>query len=149
MVQTRSADFSPNVLTFKNPVSLIKKIKTKSFPFTIEKKNGNLISVQHKLHLSVILKGLENMIDFDNDKMIINFNGKRLIFSHYDTLDIAIFTEKIYSKLPVKDRIVIDVGGNIGDSSLLFATLGAKKVIMIEPQPKFFPATKISPPNCF
>ncbi len=123
---------------FKNPVNTIKKMKEKSFPFTIVTKNGNKISVKHKSHLSIILKRLENVIDFDNDVMIINSHGKKLSFFYYDTLDVEIFTEDIYSKLPVKDKVVIDVGGNIGDSSLLFATLGAKETIMLEPQPKFF-----------
>lgn len=123
---------------FKDPVTTIKKITNKSFPLMLETKNGKKISVQHKSHLSIVLKRLEDIIDFGVDTMIINSNGKKLTFSHYDTLDIGIFTTDIYSKLPVKDKIVIDVGGNIGDSSILFATMGAKEVIMLEPQPKFF-----------
>ncbi len=38
-----------------------------------------------------------------------------------------------YSMLDVKDKIVIDIGGYIGDSAIYFALIGAKKVISIEP----------------
>jgi hypothetical protein len=37
-----------------------------------------------------------------------------------------------YQWLPVKNKIVVDVGASIGDSSLYFAFRGAKKVIAIE-----------------
>ena len=42
-----------------------------------------------------------------------------------------------YGCLDVQDKIVIDIGANIGDSAIYFATKGAKKVIAFEP----FPAT--------
>lgn len=125
-------------LSFTNPLTAIKKMKKKIFPFTLETKNGKQITVKHKSHLSIILKRLDNVIDFSNDAMIINSNGKKLTFFHYGTLDVEIFTHNIYSKLPVKDKVVIDVGGNIGDSALFFAAMGAKEIVMLEPQPKFF-----------
>ena len=49
-----------------------------------------------------------------------------------------IFYEKDYGFLPVKDRVVIDIGANIADSSIYFAMSGAKKVIALEPFPKNF-----------
>ena len=49
-----------------------------------------------------------------------------------------IFYEKDYDFLPVKDRVVIDIGANIADSSIYFAMSGAKKVIALEPFPKNF-----------
>ncbi len=38
----------------------------------------------------------------------------------------------------MKDRIVVDIGAHVGDSSIYFALKGAKKVIAIEPHPKAF-----------
>lgn len=49
-----------------------------------------------------------------------------------------IFYKKEYDFLPVKDRVVIDIGANIADSSIYFAMSGAKKVIALEPFPKNF-----------
>ena len=42
----------------------------------------------------------------------------------------------IYKQLPVKGKIVIDIGANIADSSIYFALCGANKVIGLEPFPK-------------
>lgn len=50
----------------------------------------------------------------------------------------GIFYEKDYDFLPVKDRVVIDIGANIADSSIYFAMRGARKVIALEPFPKNF-----------
>jgi FkbM family methyltransferase len=49
-----------------------------------------------------------------------------------------IFHQKDYGFLPAKDRVVIDIGANIADSSIYFAMNGAKKVIALEPFPKNF-----------
>ena len=44
-----------------------------------------------------------------------------------------IFIKRDYSFLPVKGRIVIDIGANIADSSIYFIKQGAKKVFAVEP----------------
>jgi FkbM family methyltransferase len=48
----------------------------------------------------------------------------------------SIFAKNIYDQLPIRGKTVIDVGANIGDSSIYFALKGAKRVIGIEPFPK-------------
>jgi FkbM family methyltransferase len=53
-----------------------------------------------------------------------------------------IFMNNIYQYLPVKGNIVIDIGANIGDSSIYFALCGASKVIGIEPFPKNYGIAK-------
>lgn len=55
---------------------------------------------------------------------------------------IPIYFDDVYSFLPVKGKTVIDVGANIGDSSICFVLLGAEKVISIEPLPKNFEIAK-------
>ncbi len=49
---------------------------------------------------------------------------------------------KEYSWLKVKDRVIVDIGANIGDSSIYFATQGAKKVYSYEPYPYAFKKAK-------
>ncbi len=47
-----------------------------------------------------------------------------------------------YNFLNVKNEIVIDIGANIGDSTLYFCINGAKKVIALEPYPYTFSIAK-------
>jgi len=50
----------------------------------------------------------------------------------------AVFLREEYKFLYVKDRDVIDIGMNIGDSTIYFAINGAKRVIGLEPYPYAF-----------
>ena len=129
--------FTNILFNFHNPFHTLKTIKTKNFPITLIKKNKTL-KINNKFELSLILKNLEKQITFEKNYMIIQKNSKKLKFKYYQTIELDIFLQDYYSKLPVKNKILIDVGGNVGDSSLLYLSLGAKKVIMLEPQPKFF-----------
>ncbi len=53
-----------------------------------------------------------------------------------------VFINEEYKFLNVKDKIVIDIGASIGDSSIYFALNGAKKVIGLEPYPYPFSFAK-------
>ncbi|WP_052307195.1 FkbM family methyltransferase [Thermogladius calderae] len=46
-----------------------------------------------------------------------------------------IFITRVYEKLNVAGRVVVDVGAFVGDSAIYFAVRGAEKVIAIEPHP--------------
>jgi FkbM family methyltransferase len=59
-------------------------------------------------------------------------------FLHVYAPIVEVFEFGEYSFVDVKDRIVIDIGAYVGDSSIYFALKGAKKVIAIEPRPKAF-----------
>jgi FkbM family methyltransferase len=78
--------------------------------------------------------------DYDSklDKVIMPESGLQFYngISNGDLFNI--FYEKDYNFLPVKDRVVIDIGANIADSSIYFAMIGARKVIALEPFPKNF-----------
>ncbi|MDQ3977179.1 MAG: FkbM family methyltransferase, partial [Thermoproteota archaeon] len=76
--------------------------------------------------------------DLKLDKIILPESGLHFYngISNGDLFNI--FYEKDYNFLPVKDRVVIDIGANIADSSIYFAMTGAKKVIALEPFPKNF-----------
>jgi FkbM family methyltransferase len=76
--------------------------------------------------------------DLKLDKIILPESGLQFYngISNGDLFNI--FYEKDYDFLPVKDRVVIDIGANIADSSIYFAMTGAKKVIALEPFPKNF-----------
>lgn len=125
------------VFNFKNPFYSIKKIKSHIYPYQLIKKNQTILEINDKKDLSMVLKKLDNIVHFEDNLMIINFNKKQLKFKYYDDIELDIFYQNIYSKLPVKNKIVIDIGGYVGDSALLYRALGSKKVIMLEPHPKF------------
>ena len=55
---------------------------------------------------------------------------------------IGVFLIEEYKKLPVRDKIVIDIGGNVGDSAIYFALKGAKKVISFELSPRNYEIAK-------
>jgi hypothetical protein len=49
---------------------------------------------------------------------------------------IGIFVDNPYEDLSVKNKTVVDIGGNIADSAIYFALWGANKIVCIEPLPK-------------
>ena len=76
--------------------------------------------------------------DLELDKIIMPESGLQFYngVSNGDLFNI--FHEQDYDFLPVKNRVVIDIGANIADSSIYFSMIGAKKVIALEPFPKNF-----------
>ena len=50
----------------------------------------------------------------------------------------AVFFDEEYGYLDVKDKDVIDIGMNIGDSTIYFSLRGAKRIIGVEPYPYSF-----------
>jgi len=53
-----------------------------------------------------------------------------------------IFVDESYDVLPINEKIIFDIGANIGDSSIYFALHNAKKVIAVEPFPSNFELAK-------
>ncbi len=47
-----------------------------------------------------------------------------------------------YNHLDVKDRAVLDIGANIGDTAIYFAINGARHVYAVEPSPYMYVAAK-------
>lgn len=52
--------------------------------------------------------------------------------------DPGVFVNDEYGFLPVKDRVVVDVGASIGDSPLYFIAKGARRVYAYEPFPRTY-----------
>ena len=69
------------------------------------------------------------IISWNNSKPITMYNWDPWTLSE-------IFYDEDYAKLPVQNKIVIDVGGFNGDSAIYFTLKGAAKVISLEPFPK-------------
>ena len=78
-------------------------------------------------------------IDIENNTISFTFKGFKLKFIELEKGDpVAAFAREDYKFLNPKDEVVIDIGANIGDSSIYFCVEGAKKVIALEPYPYLF-----------
>jgi len=77
----------------------------------------------------------------NNDILSFNFNGQNIKFglncSSLSLNEVYAIGEYSYPGIlsDLKGKDVIDIGANIGDSSIYFAVFGAKKVIGVEPLP--------------
>ena len=119
--------------------SMIKNKKT----IKIKLRNGNsLIASSEMVYfirtLSKINKS-QNVYEFDSYNGILTFpySGKKIKMKFYEN---GIFNGEFASFLgdydflkPIEGSTVIDVGANIGDSSVWFAIMGASAVIGLEP----------------
>ncbi|MHB8545755.1 MAG: FkbM family methyltransferase [Nitrosotalea sp.] len=113
-------------------------------------KKGDRILLNNFYHVNFIAKAehtKEIKYDLDNDVVdLTNSPFSHLSVKLNDAIDngdvIGVYLEEIYRDLPVKDNIVIDIGANIGDSSIYFALKGSKRVIALEPFPKNYEMAK-------
>jgi FkbM family methyltransferase len=119
-------------------VGIMFPVKDDKFPSKVmQKDDGKEYIIQNnKTELRAHMTGWD--YDLKLDKIIMPESGLQFYngISNGDLFNI--FYEKDYDFLPVKDRVIIDIGANIADSSIYFAMTGAKKVIALEPFPKNF-----------
>ena len=74
-------------------------------------------------------------LHLENDYIKFTYNSESIIIED-DTGDIVdVFGREDYSFLKVENETVVDIGANIGDSTIYFALNNAKKVIALEPYP--------------
>jgi len=77
---------------------------------------------------------------FENGDMImLSQKYSSLKFYNWWNGDLpTVFGQEVYQTLDVNNKIILDIGANIADSSIYFAQKGAKRVIGLEPYPKNF-----------
>ena len=111
---------------------------------------GSFIKKRYKKALSRILnetaslafltknrKWKECLVENRSGLIISWNNSKPITMYNWDPWTLSeIFYYEDYAKLPVQNKIVIDVGGFNGDSAIYFTLKGAAKVISLEPFPK-------------
>ena len=111
---------------------------------------GSFIKKRYKKALSRILNETASLAFLTKNRkwkeclvenrsgLIISWNNSKLITMYnWDPWTLSeIFYDEDYAKLPVQNKIVIDIGGFNGDSAIYFTLKGAAKVISLEPFPK-------------
>lgn len=139
------------------PDVLLFRLGIKKADFIMELRNGLKIKIKkYEDYFSfwetiegqkILLKqnNLEERIKIDKYKKLIRFNFMYMLVSLiYDsnkqlsnTIGMVVeqFMKEQYSWLDVKEKDVIDIGANIGDSAIYFALKGAKHVYAFEPYP--------------
>lgn len=70
------------------------------------------------------------------------YGGRKLLF--YDSFELLydivfeVFKGGAYDELDVRSRTVVDVGAGVGDTAILFALRGARRVVALEPLPSLY-----------
>ena len=90
---------------------------------------GGLINVKCDKD-SIIINGLRLKLELTN-----NLNLGAAVFKNYHWPIIEVFFSQDYGIVDAKDRVVVDVGAFVGDSSIYFVLRGARRVYAIEPHP--------------
>jgi FkbM family methyltransferase len=69
---------------------------------------------------------------------IIEKNDGSVKFKYISDSVREVFEENVYGNINVLNKEVIDIGANVGDSSIYFALKGARKVVGVEPLPNVY-----------
>jgi len=139
--------------TYKNYLEVISHVIRKRYPINGILKNGKNISLSN-YNSTVVVSSLRNYGVFQyesntdtltipwlnwmgNNKMQIKLKGA---ITNGDISNVLI--KEDYCALPVKGKVIVDIGANIGDSLIYFALKGANRIIGFEPFPKNFELAK-------
>ena len=127
--------------TYENYKDVLLNIARGKYPFRAKLRNGRSVEISNHLiaYFYTVYFNKYQDVKLDNFTLEFTFYGKKLRFYGWkkgNVEEIFVFNE--YDALDIKDRIVIDVGASIADSTVYFALKGAKKVIAFEPFPKIF-----------
>lgn len=128
----------------KSQIDVEVKLKTsfsyKIFSSILSKKIQSVnITLFNRLEkFAKLLYNKKYQISFEKNYEIltIQLEDKKIFFEGWWLGDIASsFIGETYQKLPIKNKTVIDIGANIGDTAISFIHFGAKRIIGLEPFP--------------
>lgn len=119
---------------------IINTIVKKKFPVKVVLKNSKTLYLNCKSDVIILARNsLWKYCEIVDDALIIKKDDLPPVklYGWRHNGDITdVFINEAYSFLPIKGNNVIDIGANIGESSIYFALHGAKKTISLEPFPK-------------
>lgn len=134
---------------FQNYFSVIRNFQNNSYPIFAILKNGSKINLSSKNEVSLyslLFKNKNCNYSPETDSAIIKLSDTKKsiklfgIKRNFDT--ILAFEDETYTKIPIQDFDVVDIGTSIGDTPILFAINGASRVIGLEPFPQNFDLAK-------
>ena len=139
--------------TYSNYFSIVMHHLRQDYPVDAVLRNGDHIRLLDSDMGYVIaqLQGHQG-VEFDITKDTVTFlslpyaedkKTKVTIHSGLTNGEVGfIFLNEIYQTLPVNGNTILDIGANIGDSSIYFALRGASRIIGVEPFPKSYELAK-------
>lgn len=124
---------------FRNWLHVGISIKRGKYPFTAIMRSGKIRTIRTLNEALISSYGIDYSLD-EEGLMCFTYNSTPVKLKGASTNgDVAeVFGQKFYDKLRVSNRLVIDIGANIGDTSVYFALNGARTVIAIEPFPQSY-----------
>ena len=128
--------------TYKNFLEIIKAKATNKFPLEAELRTGNKVYLSNPevaYSYTIFYNSKLKILEMSEEFITFVFEGHYLKFYGWKfggIIDAFIFRQ--YDSLNVEDKVVVDIGANIGDTAIYFALRGAKKVIAFEPFPNIF-----------
>lgn len=119
---------------YRNYFFVAYQVLRREYPINAQLRDGRrkLYTNQNEIWLDMA------NIRYSSKEDIVYLDGIQLVGATTNGDVVSIFANREYEWLPVKDKIVIDIGANIGDSSIYFASRGARKIYAFEPQPSLY-----------
>ena len=129
---------------YKNYMWVIYRILRNKYPIDVVLKNGEIRTLKNVIEVHDTSDGLYKFYHLENKRVIISMNGKEIhFFGGINNGDLrGVFLRDDYKFLPVDNKIVLDIGANIGDTAIYFAVNNASKVIALEPYQNNFEIAK-------
>src|SRR5215212_7819392 len=106
---------------YRNYIRVMRQVLKKQYPINAVLQNGSTMTFNHYNEVYYHLMNLN--YDIEND--IVYVNGLRFYGGKTNGDIVGVFINNQYEYLPVKDKVVIDIGANIGDSPIYFILRGA------------------------
>jgi len=126
--------------TYKNWISVSFKVLTRKYPIVGKFRTGEVIIIYNSFQAWLASYGVNVKYDPEKDITSFSFKGQNYKFRGADKNgDLAdVFGSEEFKSIGFAGKTVLDIGANIGDSTVYFAKNGAKKVIAVEPFPKSY-----------
>ena len=124
--------------TYKDWVKVMLGFALKRFPLQAHLVNGDRITLADGNHAFLLTTGFDLVFEEESNCLRFTWKGNvvRMSCAQHEYGDIySVFFKDEYGFLEPKDRICVDIGAHVGDSSIYLAFRGASRVISIEPYP--------------
>jgi len=135
---------------YKNYLIVAYNVVRNNYPINAILKNGDKKILMSNFDVfATAHKNKNSFTIIDQNKISIELEdtGEKIVLYTFNKSGGGIysaFLSNTWKLEKIKDKIVIDVGAFIGDSSISFAKHGAKKVIALEPLPQNFDIAEIN-----
>ena len=119
---------------FKNYFWILYHVLRKNYPIEGITRNGESIMYNQYSEIYYAILNLDHNSKENSITISPKNSSKKIkLFGVDNSGDIpSIYLDEEYSFLPVKEKTVIDIGSNIGDSAIYFCLQGAQKVIGLD-----------------